>query len=163
MSWKSIPASLTCGRAKMQLEATKKGSSTTVSGLVFAAYSYVIFILPPIVGKYLPKLGKYGPEKKTFWTLFTQWSFPEGAGEIMFGFVSSLEELWLFMFLFISNNYCRWSSFITNCYGSDFMRSLFESRFTSIWNVGHKEIETQSHPRRKKGSFIQILKKSLVL
>ena len=49
----------------MQLEATKKGSSTTVSGLVFAAYSYVIFILPPIVGKYLPKLGKYGPENMT--------------------------------------------------------------------------------------------------
>lgn len=39
------------------LEATKKGSSPTVSGLVFASYSFVIFILSPIFGKYLPKLG----------------------------------------------------------------------------------------------------------
>ena len=55
----------------------------------------------------------------------------------MFGFVSSLEGQWLFVFcFFISNNYCRWGSFITNCHGSDFMRSLSESCFTSIWNVG---------------------------
>ena len=75
MSWKSFLAFLRAGEPRCllarlrslrgQLEATRKGSSTTVSGLVFAAYS-VIFILSSIVGKYLPKLGKYGPEKKFF-------------------------------------------------------------------------------------------------
>ena len=38
------------------LEATKKGTTTTVSGLVFATYPFIIFVLSPIVGKVLPQL-----------------------------------------------------------------------------------------------------------
>ena len=39
------------------LQAAKKGSSTTVSGLVFAAYPYIVSISSLFIGKYLPKLG----------------------------------------------------------------------------------------------------------
>ena len=71
------------------LEAAKKGSSTTVSGLVFAAYPYVVFILSPLIGKYLPKLGP------TFVLFFG--SVLEGASQILFGFVSSMKQKWLFV------------------------------------------------------------------
>ena len=71
------------------LEAAKKGSSTTVSRLVFAAYPYVVFILSPLIGKYLPKLGP------TFVLFFG--SFLEGASQILLGFVSSIKQKWLFV------------------------------------------------------------------
>ena len=71
------------------LEAAKKGSSTTVSGLVFAAYPCIVFSSSPFIGKYLPKLGP------TFVLFFG--SLLEGASQIMFDFVWSIKQKWLFV------------------------------------------------------------------
>lgn len=71
------------------LEAKMKGVNTTVSGLLFSAYPWIIFILSPIIGKYLPKL-------QPILVLFLG-SFLEGAGQILFGFVTFLKAKWSFV------------------------------------------------------------------
>ena len=71
------------------LEAKKRGTTSTVIGLVFSAYPFIIFILSPIVGKFLPQLGPV-------LTLFVG-SFLEGFGEILFGFIVSMQNRWMFV------------------------------------------------------------------
>ena len=73
------------------LEVEARGSNTIIGGLVFAAYPFIIFILSPIVGKYLPKLGPV--------TVLAAGSLMEGTGEILFGFIALLTEQWLFVLL----------------------------------------------------------------
>ena len=70
--------------------AAKKGTTTTVSGLVFGTYPFVLFFLSPIVGKYLTKLGP-------IYSLLAG-SIIQGAGEILFGFLEFSHELWIFVF-----------------------------------------------------------------
>ena len=71
------------------LEATKKGTTTTVSGLVFATYPFIIFVLSPIVGKVLPQLGPVS-------TILVG-SFLEGFAEILFGFIIYTSKRWIFV------------------------------------------------------------------
>lgn len=71
------------------LTATEKGTTTTISGLVFAVYPFVILILSPFVGKYLPKIGP-------IYALVVG-SLLEGLGEILFGFVVLFHEQWTFV------------------------------------------------------------------
>lgn len=70
------------------LKAKEKGTTATVSGLVFAAYAFVIFVLSPVAGKYLPKLGPV--------RVLLVGSLVEGLGEILFGFVVFFQEQWTF-------------------------------------------------------------------
>ena len=71
------------------LELKARGSNAIIGGLVFAAYPYMIFLLSPMVGKYLPKIGPV--------TTLAAGSFMEGTGEILFGFISLFTEQWLFV------------------------------------------------------------------
>ena len=71
-------------------EAVKKGTTTAVSGLVFGTYPFVLFLLSPIVGKYLPKLGP-------IYSLVAG-SIVQGAGEILFGFLELCQEIQMFVF-----------------------------------------------------------------
>ena len=71
------------------LELKARGSNTITGGLVFAAYPYIIFVLSPIVGKYLPRIGPV--------TTLAAGSFMEGTGEILFGFIALFTEQWLFV------------------------------------------------------------------
>ena len=71
------------------LEAKMKGINATVTGLLFSAYPWIIFNLSPIIGKYLPKL-------QPLLVLFLG-SFLEGAGQILFGFVTLLKAKWSFV------------------------------------------------------------------
>ena len=70
------------------LKAKEKGTTATVSGLVFAAYAFVIFVLSPVAGKNLPKLGPV--------RVLLVGSLVEGLGEILFGFVVFFQEQWTF-------------------------------------------------------------------
>ena len=71
------------------LEAKTRGSNTVVAGLVFAAYPFVIFLLSPIVGKYLSKLGPV--------TTLAAGSLLEGTGEALFGFIALCKDQWMFV------------------------------------------------------------------
>ena len=71
------------------LEAKNRDTTTTVIGLVFSTYPFMIFILSPIAGKFLPQLGPVS-------TLFVG-SFLEGFAEILFGFIVYTQKQWMFV------------------------------------------------------------------
>ena len=70
-------------------EAKEQGTTTTIIGLVFSTYPFIIFIISPLVGKFLPQLGPVS-------TLFVG-SFLEGFGEILFGFIVYMQKRWMFV------------------------------------------------------------------
>ena len=71
------------------LTAKEKGTTTTISGLVFAVYPFVILLLSPFVGKYLPQIGPI--------YALVLGSLLEGLGEILSGFVVLFHEKWTFV------------------------------------------------------------------
>lgn len=75
-------------------EALKKGSDGTITGLIFAVYPLVVFIVSPLIGKLLPLIGpKF---------CLIAGCFLEGGSEVLFGFVSELESGIMFIsFCFI--------------------------------------------------------------
>ena len=70
------------------LEPKRKVVITFVIGLFFSAYSWIIFFLSPIIGKYLLKL-------QPMLVLFLE-SILEGTTQVLFGFVTSLKAQWTF-------------------------------------------------------------------
>jgi len=77
-----------CGYSLMApffpLVSKEKGTSTFITGFIFAVYPLSIFLLSPIVGKYMPLIG---PKL----CLITG-AFVEGASHIVFGFVDHLPD-----------------------------------------------------------------------
>ena len=68
---------------------TAKETTTTISGLVFVVYFFVILLFSPFVGKYLPKIGP-------IYALVVG-SLLDGLGEILFSFAVLFHEQWTFV------------------------------------------------------------------
>ena len=79
----SLSVASTIGSFYMS-EAKARGSNTMVGGLVFSVYPYMVFLLSPIVGRYMSKIGPVAS--------LIAGSFMEGIGEISFGFISLFKE-----------------------------------------------------------------------
>lgn len=71
------------------LEGKKKGVSTSVTGLIFAVYPLVVFILSPFIGKYLPVIG---PKFCLIAGVFL-----EAGSQVLFGFVEDLPSGYVFI------------------------------------------------------------------
>ncbi|CAF4780229.1 unnamed protein product [Pieris macdunnoughi] len=72
-------------------EATVKGLSNTMCGIVFSFYAVIMFLTSPFFGKYLPTIGvKF---------MFTAGLFMAGACNVLFGTLSLIEDTTTFLVL----------------------------------------------------------------
>ncbi|CAK1548418.1 unnamed protein product [Leptosia nina] len=72
-------------------EATVKGLSNTMCGMVFSFYAVIMFLTSPFFGKYLPTIGvKF---------MFTAGLFMAGACNVLFGTLALIEDTTVFLVL----------------------------------------------------------------